>query len=38
MLDHAKLGDFAPGEGVAAGAFKRGFDDGGWLDVPAVAE
>ena len=33
----ARLGkrkDFAPGEGVAAGAFAQRFDSGGWIDVP----
>ncbi len=34
MLDAGKLKDFAPGEGVAAGAFAERFDSGGWIDVP----
>jgi len=34
MLDSAKLKGFAPGEGVAAGAFAERFDSGDWIDVP----
>jgi beta-mannosidase len=33
MLDSGKLWDFAPGEGVAAGAFAERFDSSGWIDV-----
>ncbi len=33
MVDSAKLKDFAPGEGVAAGAFAERFDTSGWNDV-----
>src|SRR5215211_898060 len=33
MLDSGKLGDFAPGEGVAAGAFAEWFDSSDWIDV-----
>ena len=38
MFDLWKLGDFAPGEGLAAGAFKRDFDDAGWPDVAAPGD
>ena len=31
-FDHGKLQDFAPGEGVAAGAQTTGYDDNAWLD------
>jgi glycosyl hydrolase family 2 len=33
LLDSGKLKDFAPGEGVAAGAFAERFDSGGWIEV-----
>ena len=33
MFDHAKLKDFAPGEGAEAGAFTEGFEEDGWLPV-----
>jgi beta-mannosidase len=33
LLDSGKLNDFAPGGGVAAGAFAERFDSGGWIDV-----
>jgi beta-mannosidase len=33
MLDSGKLKDFAPGEGVAAGAFAQRFDSSDWIDV-----
>ena len=38
MLDLAKLKDFAPGEGVAAGAFEERFDDSGWIEVPVPGD
>src|SRR5215218_6912637 len=35
MFDRATLKDFAPGEGVAAGAFAESFVvDDGWIEVP----
>jgi len=34
VLESGKLKDFAPGEGVASGAFAERFDSGGWIDVP----
>src|SRR5260370_11291077 len=33
MFEQAKLQDFAPGEGVQAGAQHETFDDRGWIDV-----
>ena len=33
MFDHCKLKDYAPGEGVALGAFAEQFDSDGWIDV-----
>jgi beta-mannosidase len=33
VLDFGKLRDFAPGEGVAAGAFAERFDTSDWIDV-----
>ena len=33
MLDSGKLGDFAPGEGVAVGAFAERFDSSDWINV-----
>ena len=38
MLDSGKLMDFAPGGGVAAGAFAERFDSGGWIDVPVPGD
>ncbi len=34
MLDRGKVRDFAPGEGIAAGAQAAAHDDGAWLDIP----
>jgi beta-mannosidase len=33
MFELWKLKDYAPGDGLASGAFKEDFDDDGWLDV-----
>jgi beta-mannosidase len=33
MFEQWKLEDFAPGDGLASGAFEEGFEDAGWLDV-----
>jgi beta-mannosidase len=33
MFEQWKLKDYAPGDGVVAGAFKEILDDAGWLDV-----
>ena len=33
MLDHARIKDFAPGEGVPAGAFEVRFEEEGWIPV-----
>ena len=38
MFDIWKLKDFAPGDGLAQGAFSEGFDDHGWLDIPAPGD
>jgi len=38
VLDHAKLKDFAPGEGVAAGAYRAEFDEDGWIEVPVPGD
>lgn len=38
MFDAWKLGDFAPGEGLAAEAFKDRFDAADWLDVPVPGD
>jgi beta-mannosidase len=38
MYGSAKLKDFAPGEGVAAGAFAERFDHSGWIDVPVPGD
>ena len=38
MFDIWKLKDFAPGDGLAQGAFSEGFDDHDWLDVPAPGD
>src|SRR5215210_739478 len=34
VLDHARLKDFAPGEGIRAGAFEEGFEEEGWIPIP----
>jgi beta-mannosidase len=34
MFERARLKDFAPREGIAAGAFAEQFDEDGWIDVP----
>ena len=33
-----KLGDFAPGAGLPAGAHQPGYDDSGWIDVPVPGD
>ena len=33
VFDSGKLKDFAPGEGVAAGAFAELLDSSGWIDI-----
>jgi beta-mannosidase len=33
VFDQAKLKDFAPGEGTAAGAFTESLDEDGWIEV-----
>ncbi len=38
MLDRARLKDFAPGGGVAAGAFEEDLDEGGWISVPVPGD
>ena len=38
VLNLAKLKDFAPGEGVAAGAFEERFDEAGWIEVPVPGD
>ena len=38
VLDEARLKDFAPGEGVSAGAFGEGFDETGWIRVPVPGD
>jgi beta-mannosidase len=38
VLDLAKLRDFAPGEGVAARAFEKGYEDDGWIEVPVPGD
>ena len=38
MFDAAKLMDFAPGEGVAAGAFAERLDTSGWIEVPVPGD
>jgi beta-mannosidase len=38
QLARGRLADFAPGLGVPAGAFRRDFDDGSWLDVELPAD
>jgi beta-mannosidase len=34
MFERARLKDFAPREGIAAGVFAEQFDEDGWIDVP----
>lgn len=38
MFELWKLNDYAPGEGLASGAFKENFDDSGWLDAKAPGD
>jgi beta-mannosidase len=38
MQGLAKLKDFVPGEGVAAGAFEERFDDDGWIEIPVPGD
>jgi beta-mannosidase len=38
VLDRAKLKDFAPGGGVAAGAFGERFEEDGWIEVPVPGD
>jgi beta-mannosidase len=39
MFDQGKLKDFAPGEGIVAGAFAENLDtDSGWIDVPVPGD
>ncbi len=38
MFDLWKLKDFAPGEGVTAGAFTEAYLDDDWLDIPAPGD
>ena len=38
MFDSFKLKDFAPGEGIALGAFAGQFDTGDWIDVPVPGD
>ena len=38
MFDSAKLKDFAPGEGVAAGAFAERLDTSDWIDIPVPGD
>jgi beta-mannosidase len=38
LFDLWKLQDFAPGEGVRAGAQQPDFDDAGWIDVPVPGD
>lgn len=38
MFNHWKLADFAPGEGVAQGAFEQEYDDRRWMDVPVPGD
>jgi beta-mannosidase len=38
MFERARLKDFAPGEGIAAGAFAEHFDEDGWIDVPVPGD
>lgn len=33
MFEHAKLKDYAPGEGAKVGAFTEGFEENEWLPV-----
>jgi beta-mannosidase len=34
VFDHATLKDFAPGEGIEAGAFEESFEEEGWIPIP----
>ena len=34
MFERGKIGHFAPGEGITAGAHAVAYDDDDWLDVP----
>jgi beta-mannosidase len=38
MFNLWKLGDFAPGEGVKAGASSETFDDRSWIDIPVPGD
>jgi beta-mannosidase len=38
VFDHARLKDFAPGEGVLAGAFEECFEEEGWIPVPVPGD
>ncbi|HEU4323542.1 MAG TPA: glycoside hydrolase family 2 protein [Roseiflexaceae bacterium] len=38
LLDTWRLGDFAPGEGVAQGAHRAEFDHSGWLEITAPGD
>jgi beta-mannosidase len=38
MFDRARLKDFAPGEGVKAGAFEERFDEEGWIPIPVPGD
>ncbi|HEX2741637.1 MAG TPA: hypothetical protein VHM69_14425, partial [Rubrobacter sp.] len=38
MLDHARLKDFAPGEGLQFRAFDERFEEEGWLPVPVPGD
>jgi len=38
IFDRALLKDFAPGEGVRAGAFEENFDEEGWIPIPVPGD
>src|SRR5215211_4717898 len=38
VFDRALLKDFAPGEGVRAGAFEENFDEEGWIPIPVPGD
>ncbi|HJQ29383.1 MAG TPA: glycoside hydrolase family 2 protein [Rubrobacter sp.] len=38
MFDHARLKDFAPGEGVGAGAFEERFEEEDWIQIPVPGD
>src|SRR5215207_1424293 len=38
MFDHARLKDFAPGEGVQSGAFEESFEEEGWIPIPVPGD